>query len=222
MTIRHFTHAMVTNRAFVVPYLISLVFGTIVLQFWSKPEVFYLINGTRSVFADVFFKYFTYIGTRFFCVLTVAFLVFINFGKALKMALILISTGLITQIMKKLVFSEALRPSLMLSRDNYPHTAENVALEMFYSFPSGHTSTAFALCFALCLMISNKKWGVLLFTVAALVGYSRIYLGQHFFVDVYFGSLVGFFTAAFVWIVLERYLRGSWMQKSLWPGSKQV
>lgn len=219
MTIRHFTHILVFNRTFVIPYLILLAFGTITLQFWSKPEAFYFINGTRSAFADVFFTYITYIGSGLFGLMAVIVLSFINFGKAIKVALILITTGLITQILKKLVFPEALRPSLLLSRDNFPQTAENVALDMFYSFPSGHTSSAFAICFAVCLISSNKKWGVVLFIVAVLVGYSRIYLGQHFFTDVYFGSLVGFFTAAFLWLLLDRYLQGSWMQKSLWPAN---
>ena len=219
MTIRHFTHLLVANRTFVVPYLISLALGTIVLQLWSKAEVFYLINGTRSAFADVLFTYLTQIGSALFGVIVVIIVGFINFGKALKMALIVIITGLITQILKKLVFSEALRPSLLLSRDNYPMTADNVALDMFYSFPSGHTASAFAVCFTACLISSNKKWGLVFFTIAALVGYSRIYLGQHFFADVYFGSLEGFFSAAFVWVVLDRYLKGAWMKKSFWPGN---
>jgi len=219
MTIRHFTHLLVGNRTFVVPYLVILAFGTIVLQLYSKAEVFYLINETRSPIADVLFTGLTQIGSALFGVIAVIIVCFINFGKALKMALILIITGLITQILKKLVFSEALRPSLLLSRDNYPKTAENVALDMFYSFPSGHTASAFAVCFTACLISSNKKWGLLFFIIAASVGYSRIYLGQHFFSDVYFGSLEGFFIAAFLWVILDRYLKGEWMQKSLWPGS---
>lgn len=60
-----------------------------------------------------------------------------------------------------------------------------------YSFPSGHTSTAFAL--ATGLTLAYPKWYVAVpsYFFAASVAYSRMNLGVHYFCDVLAGSLLG-------------------------------
>lgn len=59
------------------------------------------------------------------------------------------------------------------------------------SFPSGHTSTAFATATSLC--IAFPKWYVIApsFIWAGAVGYSRMDLGVHYPSDVLAGAIVG-------------------------------
>lgn len=67
-----------------------------------------------------------------------------------------------------------------------------------YSFPSGHTQIA-STCTSAIAFIFKKKWTYILAVCASvLVGFSRLYLGAHFPIDVIFGILLGVFTAFFL------------------------
>lgn len=58
-----------------------------------------------------------------------------------------------------------------------------------YSFPSGHASTAFAAAVALSLVVPRAAPFAL--TLAALVAYSRVYLGVHYWTDILAGAVLG-------------------------------
>jgi undecaprenyl-diphosphatase len=58
-----------------------------------------------------------------------------------------------------------------------------------YSFPSGHTSSAFAA--AIALLWHNRKLGIPVTLFAAVMGFSRIYVQVHYCTDVLFGMLSG-------------------------------
>ena len=57
-----------------------------------------------------------------------------------------------------------------------------------FSFPSGHTSSAFAAAFA--ILIYNRKIGIPMTLFAALMGFSRIYVEVHYCTDVIAGAVV--------------------------------
>ena len=57
------------------------------------------------------------------------------------------------------------------------------------SFPSGHTSAAFAA--ATVIFCANKRAGILALAFATLMGFSRLYLFVHYPRDVLVGALLG-------------------------------
>lgn len=64
------------------------------------------------------------------------------------------------------------------------------------SFPSGHTSASFAAATAIYAI--DKRWGIAAYIFAAVMGFSRLYLGVHFPSDVIVGALLGTLAAKLV------------------------
>jgi membrane-associated phospholipid phosphatase len=82
------------------------------------------------------------------------------------------------------------------------HFVDGVEVHIANSFPSGHTTTAFAIFTLIAFIGSNKKISPLWIVVASLTGYSRSYLFQHFPEDILGGAIVGVVssTVAYNWI----------------------
>jgi len=76
------------------------------------------------------------------------------------------------------------------------------------SFPSGHTTAAFALYSLLSLMLEKerKHWSLLFALLAILVGISRVFLVQHFLIDVLAGAFLGLLLSGLVWRGAALYL----------------
>jgi len=58
-----------------------------------------------------------------------------------------------------------------------------------FSFPSGHTLAGFIA--ATILFNYNRKWGIAAYILAAVIGFSRLYLYVHFPTDVLAGVILG-------------------------------
>lgn len=97
-------------------------------------------------------------------------------------------------------FSLILKTTLGRARPNIAHIA-NLGDQFhglawhssLHSFPSGHTATAFAIAMTFVLLLPEIGW--LAFFVALLVGWSRIYVGAHYFGDVLTGAWIGSISA---------------------------
>ncbi len=76
------------------------------------------------------------------------------------------------------------------------------------SFPSGHTMAAFALYSLLTLMAGRRyeRWGLAFALMAILVGVSRVFLVQHFLIDVLAGAFLGLFLSGIVWGLVRKFL----------------
>ncbi|MGC9341470.1 MAG: phosphatase PAP2 family protein, partial [Bacteroidales bacterium] len=82
------------------------------------------------------------------------------------------------------------------------HTIEGIDLPLRYSFPSGHSATAFALFIGISFLVKSWFLKLILLLIAIIVGFSRVYIAVHFPVDVIAGSLIGVLISfvCFIWV----------------------
>ena len=188
--------------------LLFAITGLVVLFSFSKEDCFWILNHQHSDEGDFFLKYFTHAGDGLF-MLGLA-VVLIGLGKR-KLGLLLILSfllsGLLVQAIKRI--NPQPRPGLYFNKPSVVkkadaiHYVDGKLLTGRNSFPSGHTTTAFALFSLLAFASRNKLVQSLCFAAAILVGYSRIYLGQHFFNDVLAGAVLGYISSLFLYWLLR-------------------
>lgn len=181
----------------------------LILLFWvlshSKLEQMLLINKHYNTFADYFFVAATQLGEGWFFVAIILAFLFISYDKALMLAGSLALSSILSSSLK---FSfDTLRPLSFLADKHIKwHLVEGLQINIHLSFPSGHTTTAFAIFTMLTLFYRNKNWSILFLTLAWLAGYSRCYLFQHFPEDVLGGSVVGTLSSLLIYIWISNML----------------
>jgi membrane-associated phospholipid phosphatase len=202
------------NLPFFFPYLIFIVFGAVLIIINTKAEIHLGFNNYHNSFFDVFFYYATFLGDGVTAVLIVIILLTVQFRAAIIVGLSNIISALITQVLKRTLFAEMVRPKKFFEGIHDLYFVPGVENYLYNSFPSGHSTCAFSLYLSLALIVKNKKYKTVFCILAFLVGYSRIYLSQHFFEDVYAGSLIGVIITIVTYYFIQKSNK-NWMDRSL-------
>ncbi len=183
-----------------VAILISLVLGILLFTLsygLGKENAFLLLNTDLGSAADYFFTYWTHTADGFVWVPITLLTFFFKRKQLLLVISSIVFSTLFAQLSKNIFFKGSPRPSLAITDHSLFHSVTGVELHSLNSFPSGHTTTAFSI-FLLATILVDKKWilpiGLL---YASLAGYSRIYLAQHFPIDVAGGIIAAILT---IWI----------------------
>lgn len=193
------------NRIFLIAYMAILFFVLALKFFYTKEELFLNINEVHSNWADFIFPFITYLGDGVMVLLICVLFLFVKFRYSLQLLIIYLISSQITQILKRFVFNDFQRPSKYFEGIADLHFVEGVELNKMMSFPSGHTTSVFALMAFLSLISKNKNYSLLFLTLACIAAFSRIYLAQHFLEDTIAGSVIGVFTAFAISVWLSKY-----------------
>ncbi|HIP37691.1 MAG TPA: phosphatase PAP2 family protein [Crocinitomix sp.] len=188
---------------FISIQFVFILLITLVLFRFNKNEAHVWVNQYQYAFLNYLFYILTYSVEFWGCL---AIYIIIAVFKSYKYALIGLITyavsGLITQLLKRNVFTEYKRPTFNIENLNLLPSYFNYETHHYFSFPSGHATAAFSLFVFLTLISKQRTWGFFYGFLACLTAFSRVYLSQHYFIDVLFGSLIGTITT----IILFQYL----------------
>lgn len=168
----------------------------------SREVVFLWLNKDLGNIADMFFNLISHLAEGW---IWIPYFILI-FGWLKKDAIFillnfLIST-LLTQIPKNFIWNKVSRPMASSIAPEQIHTVKGVEMHFWNSFPSGHTATAFTI-FLLTVYLFPKRFVLVIGILYAIAcGYSRIYLGQHFPLDV-----AGGITVAISTLIISIFIR---------------
>ncbi|MEZ5013844.1 MAG: phosphatase PAP2 family protein [Chitinophagales bacterium] len=176
------------NKAFILPMVVLLLCTLPFLFLYDKGAFSLWLNARHNTTADVCFRYITWLGDGWTITIFCVVLLFISFRKAFMVSIVSIFSALCISVIKNLV--QEPRPS-MYFRDMPMHYIEGLQLYHGMSFPSGHTAGACTFFFILAILSKKKSWKFLWLLPPLLVAVSRVYLLQHFLIDVWAGLLFG-------------------------------
>jgi membrane-associated phospholipid phosphatase len=180
------------TRIFLILFIFYLLVPGFTLLITAKGDFEIWLNHFHTTYFDNFFYWATYFGDGFFAAFVLLSIVlFVNIRKGLLITGILLTVSTVTQILKLFVFPRADRPLAFFKDTIELHFVPGLEIHSSNSFPSGHTTQAFCMFFLLSFFVKNKSLQYLFFVVACVAAISRVYLLQHFLMDIYAGAIIG-------------------------------
>ncbi len=201
------------NGIYFLIYVGILCFLGYILLYNGKIQIHRAMNAyVGNEFLNEFFKYVTHLGDGIVAFFVAIALAFFSIRKSLYILLSYFGAAALSSFLKHMVYPDIYRPHFVFQYFVREKLKEVDGLELmgFNSFPSGHSLSAFALFFCLLLMTKNQFLKMLYFVLAILAAYSRVYLSEHWLIDIYVGSIIGVSFSLFFYVVF--YHTDKWTQ----------
>ena len=178
------------------------IFVSFNLDLWFYTNLLNLNQLSNNIFLKEFFSEITKLGSSswYFSITIIGFVIFyinsklqiIKTQSAKNLSYFFISSfiyiltvGIITQIIKHVVGRP--RPNHTNFEDVFSFKYFTMESN-FHSFPSGHSSTIFIICFILVSALPKLKY--FFYFLASIVAFSRVIVSAHFFTDIIAGAIL--------------------------------
>jgi len=206
MTYLHFPRRV---HFFLLLFLVIWAIGLVFSIFIPDEVTLYALHSFMSPFFDYYFSMVNYWPEPITIIIVAVVYLLIKPYRFLVLLMNLIVIMPITFGLKSLF--EKSRPvqelgadlALVLSRDLSFFAADSM------SFPSGHSTSAFALAVFILYepLIKHKGFTLGLFIIAASAAISRVYWGHHYLIDILGGAFLGTFLALIITGIAEKALQ---------------
>lgn len=177
--------------------LVVLTFVYFLLNYGKVEIHIYLNQLVGNKLFDNFFYYITYLGDGGVAPILLLCILFYNVRLGICCTISFLIATLISSTLKYCFFDEVNRPWHVFQW--FVHTpikyVDTDTLHIHNSFPSGHATQVFAICICLGFFARKNINKLLFLSIALLTAFSRVYLSQHWLVDITVGSLIGTATA---------------------------
>ena len=188
-----YTIADIWNLFYTKLFVIVCGLGILPLLFFEKWTIVLFINKyIPSHRLDSFFMYYTDTALGGTYVLLAIIVIFFSYRKAAMIAISGILILIVSMICKHLLFGGFDRPTAEIPNEQLHHIIEGFRYARHNSFPSGHTMSAFGLATIFSFFSSKKYVHIALLIYAISIAFSRMYLLQRFYVDVFVGAIIGY------------------------------
>lgn len=178
--------------AFTFYMLFSSMVIFVILSHYGNEGFSLFINNLHQPILDLFFKHITHLGDGMMLLLFIPIIIFKKSIHGLILSLGALVHFVVILLGKQVLFHGAPRPMLHFNEISL-HVVEGVKIAYYNTFPSGHTATAFLIVALLAqIKVKNPFYQFFLFVLAFLVAISRVYLMQHFLLDVWAGMWIGY------------------------------
>jgi membrane-associated phospholipid phosphatase len=198
---------MSAGRKILLPYLLFAIPCFVLILTTDKVNLHLSINALHRPALDTFFRYITVLGDGYMLYFILLLALVRKYWETLFLFTATALASLTTQIIKRSLSLP--RPARVFEGLEELYFVEGVKVHHHHSFPSGHSTTAFALFLGLALLFPKWRWPLV--GLAVLVAFSRVYLSQHFTVDILAGSIIGL-----VFVLLAFPMWSKWKDKRSW------
>lgn len=178
------------NTFFILPYVLIVAMASMLIGTLGNSGLFFIINQNHSPACDLFFLYITHLGDGMVAFVLALLLIVVSVRNAITFLIITLLIAIIVTVLKRGVFPELVRPVEYFRAMEPIRLVDGYAPPRLYTFPSGHSATAYSVFLYLSFLVRHQWLKLLLFAVALVISFSRIYLSAHFPADAVAGSLI--------------------------------
>ena len=203
---------------FIIPGGVILLIAVLFSLIFSRAEIHIWFNSFHTGFLDSLMKAWTFLGDGTVAVLIVLLFLLIRTRYFFILFASYAISGIAAQLLKRTLFNGIPRPVKYFELNNIDfdlYLVPGVDIHSWHSFPSGHTASAFGVFFGISLILKSRVLQLVSLILAIGVGYSRIYLSEHFLMDVCGGAILGILSAYLAYWWMNRYNK-IWMDQPVY------